>query len=189
MERLHGWLNFTLAVVFFCLFVYEYLTILFCLRAHISDKAFILANTPHSSSPWCVTPSLPLCPPRTFLSFPLALSPCRHLLLFCSFTLLPGDSHCHLSPDGQRSVTVLGHTDQSPLSLSLPLSHTHTHIHISNFNLSEYIEELALSVTIMKKSLFISSQTTPLPFLLFNMSKLFKGYLSLMLWPQWNCPH
>lgn len=100
-----------------------------------SWRAHLIPHPPADVS----VPRLPLCPPHTFLSLALfSHHHHHHLLLLGSFTLLPGDSHCHLSPDGQRSVTVLGHTDQGPLSLSLSFSlpHTHTHIQLPSCRIS-----------------------------------------------------
>lgn len=63
----------------FFLFVYEYLRILLCLTAYISDKAFILVNTPLPHPPADVSLHLSLCflliPSSLFPSFSLFLPP------------------------------------------------------------------------------------------------------------------
>lgn len=73
----------------------------------------------------------------------LLMCPSIHPTTSPSFSnLLPSDSHCHLSPDGQSSVTVLCHTDHSH---TVTHTHTDTYLLLSNYNLAEYLEQVALS--------------------------------------------
>ena len=113
-----------------------------------------------------VTPPLCVLLIPFYLFLALSFSSWHHLLLFWSFTLRLGDSHCHLSPDGQRSIPVLGHTEQSPppsraLLLCRTPTHTHTPMH-ARIQLQSFRISLALSAMTMKKILFISLKTTQL---------------------------
>lgn len=83
-----------------------------------SSRALLLPHPPAAVST-CSSVCLPIAPSPSLLP---------HHLVFSSFVLLSSDSYRHLSPDGQSSVTVLRHSDNSYSD-----SHTHTNTRTQQF--------------------------------------------------------